>query len=797
MRRWILLLLLFFIVSTSYATSAVSEKLFLKNKNELSYLINKGYFKTALLKCKKLLNSQLSNDQRYQILTTQSKIYFWEENMFAFKTVAQEAIKLKRNQPIYQAYYHAQIAFYYHYSLIGDSTAINADKAIELLRNNYSQRHKIPAQFIYQIYATSFLYRPSSYVASENLTSQERKKITPIVKYLDSAIHIIDEIPHFAHEKAILYRSLGSRLFDLVGYHVRVKESDFKNPKFEKEIFLDVIKAYSNAISCLPKTEKCLRKNLDASLAMVYYTCLMEDKADSITLPYINRFYKNPIGEMYPSLINSISLLSYYINNGIAKNYPPDKFLKVKTILERILPFWRMYLSQENNLFFDAYDVSPNYQLLQIQTYFSQKKEGLANKNDILNLTLDRFLYFSKNSYQKQNSPTLRKKINELQVKTELNSTNKSAINELTNLSKPFKNSDLVKKIQNQLTKEEAAIFNISNGGVLPFFIMVRKNHIDVVKLNSLWSGINNEEINQLSKFKKKGFEIFKHSKILPEIIKSKIKKLYVTSDFNLPFDWVVTDLKGNQFDELSYFKKRVNVIKIHNPIDFFIGDGTEFSIENQTKYVWLNPSSVGELPFSGTFIKKKKGSSSILSTSDFYQNGILQIIGHGGLETKININYKNSSLESEELDGLRNTAFKVGKDLVIFNVCYAGSKRAINIFDLGINNLLLSRGAKAVIASPYQTIDQSSSYIFEKFYHYLFKGETVEDALQHAKLSYLKMHSGIEAHPQYWSTYELTSNVKNLRLAKQTPRDSSWIAYLGFIPLIAIVLRLYLFRKD
>jgi hypothetical protein len=34
------------------------------------------------------------------------------------------------------------------------------------------------------------------------------------------------------------------------------------------------------------------------------------------------------------------------------------------------------------------------------------------------------------------------------------------------------------------------------------------------------------------------------------------------------------------------------------------------------------------------------------------------------------------------------------------------------------------------------------------------------------AKLDYLKTHSGIEAHPQYWSTYEQTSNVKKLTVS-------------------------------
>ena len=292
MQRWFLLFL-FLIVSTGFATSAVSEKLFVKKKSELSYLINNGYFNTALLKCEKLLASNLSKNQRYEILTTQSKLYFWEENMYAYKMAAQKAVQLK-NEPIYKAYYHAQIAFYYHYSYIGDSAVINAYEAIQLLRNNYSQRHKIAAHFIYQMYATSNIYRINYHKTSTDFVTDRKARIVPIVKYLDSAIHIVDEIPHFPQEKAILFRSLGNRLFDLVGYHVRTSHSDFKHPIFEKEIFGKVINAYNQSIECLPKSEKRLRNDLNAALAMVYYTSLETVKADSVTQPYIDRFYKNP-----------------------------------------------------------------------------------------------------------------------------------------------------------------------------------------------------------------------------------------------------------------------------------------------------------------------------------------------------------------------------------------------------------------------------------------------------------------------------------------------------------------------
>jgi hypothetical protein len=79
--------------------------------------------------------------------------------------------------------------------------------------------------------------------------------------------------------------------------------------------------------------------------------------------------------------------------------------------------------------------------------------------------------------------------------------------------------------------------------------------------------------------------------------------------------------------------------------------------------------------------------------------------------------------------------------------------------------------------------VDQSSAYIFEKFYTYLDQGITAEDALQKAKMDYLKTHKGSLAHPIYWSTYELTTNVKDLRIAPKTkPFPWEWIPIFTFL---------------
>ena len=99
MRSWFLLFLVL-ILSTDFANATVSEKLFLTKKSELTFLINRGSLNDALLKCDKLLSRKLSKDQRYEILTTQSKIYFWTENFYEFNRTVKSAYEIKKKNII-------------------------------------------------------------------------------------------------------------------------------------------------------------------------------------------------------------------------------------------------------------------------------------------------------------------------------------------------------------------------------------------------------------------------------------------------------------------------------------------------------------------------------------------------------------------------------------------------------------------------------------------------------------------------------------------------------------------------
>ncbi|NBR13046.1 MAG: CHAT domain-containing protein [Crocinitomicaceae bacterium] len=799
--KWFITVLFLLLFSTTFHASKTPTRYFQEKENEISHFIYDGHYNNALLKCDQLLAKQLNKDQRYKILSIQSKIHFWNDNMYAYRKTAEEAYQLKKkDSPIYKAYFHAQLGYFYHFSFVGDSALIHAEKALKLLHNNYSERSKISAHFIYHIYGTCEIYRKRYYFDSGNEIESKHKRIEPIMNYLDSALLIFNETPYFPQEKAIILRSKGSRMFDLVGYDIRSKPSDFIHPKFEKEVLSKVISFYKQAENCLPKKEKSLRTNINGVLSMAFYCNNQPEKGDSICLPYIEKYSRNPIGEILPCFLNSMSVLDYFTKNAILRNSNKKELTRLLEFNKQILPYWRMYLQQENLNFFDAYNNSPVDKIILLLDFFKDKND-IENRHCLSEFAFEKFSYFSKVAINKVGRHIINKNAyQKLLAQIERKPTDFLSLNKLSKTASKVEKLIAVKQVQSKLKTNEAVLLVSSSSGHNAFHICILKNSIKVFRLKKyqyFFQETRNNEFNTPQEIKKRSSSILKEAPHISYLVNQKIKKLYVASNIEFPFDWLVINSKGNEFHELSFFKKQINVVKMFNPIDFFTSKPTESLIHRKTTSFWLNKRSVGKLPYTEKLMQKLTKNPTVFSEEDLKSEGVLQVVGHGDLSNNKFHTGQSSSLEYSELNQVRNKEFKVESDLVIFNVCFGGIKRNLNLFDMNLNNLLISRGAKAVIASPNQTVDQSSAYIFERFYKYLFKGETAEDALHQAKIDYLNTHRGIWAHPMYWSMYELTSNVKDLRLAPEPMPDKSWQAFLMLFVLVAIVIRFYLFWED
>ncbi len=101
--------------------------------------------------------------------------------------------------------------------------------------------------------------------------------------------------------------------------------------------------------------------------------------------------------------------------------------------------------------------------------------------------------------------------------------------------------------------------------------------------------------------------------------------------------------------------------------------------------------------------------------------------------------------------------------------------------------------GSESILTSLWKVDEQSSSQIVSYFYEFLSNGETKDDALRKAKLSYLKNAEGRTKAPQYWAGLVLIGDTSPIDINIQDSNYLFWIlgvALLSFAITIILILK-------
>ncbi|MBM3186541.1 MAG: CHAT domain-containing protein [Bacteroidetes bacterium] len=782
-------LIIYLSILTTFTSWSLGERQFKRLNDELKNHVNKGKLNKALQLSDHLLTKKLNENQRYQILTTKSKIHFWTENLFEYNRTSKQAYEIKKKRSeIYKAYYFAQKAAYFHYHILGDSAVYYSDKSIELLKQNWTARKSVPFYFIYQIYGTVFLYRNVNGKFYANSEFDYKHRLPLILNYQDTALSCINQVPHFKQEKAIIYRSKGNRIMDLVGYTIRNKKSDFKNYNFQLSESNKAIKEYYLALSSLSKNDSNFSNGIKSLIALVFYCTNRQKDGDEILWPIIKRIENHPIHELNAENIQLLNILQTFTQNIISKKSIDSRIYSVMRIYNSLRSDWYWYLISKNKNYLDSYGQSPPTMLSLIKIWLDKLGMESSNLSDNLRYeALNNYIHYSKSLEKLQNKKFFKQEDKKF--------IKQSILNYLD-----------IKLVQKKLEENSALLVQIFAAMEKQKFILVTKNNIKIDTFQR-WPEFNLDEmkITDLSSFKKTAYKNFLSSPFSKIVRKKKIKKLYVAIDVKENFDMMILDTIGDSFDNLNYFKRKINVVKIYNPIDFFAkGKSNQSEIANEIVPYLINSDKQRDLLFSkDIFLQFGQKELINIEKVNLFEPGIAHIIGHGKLKLeKDKQSYTNES-QSKQFKKVIKSNTDIKLDLLVLNFCFAAYKRNMFYPDRDLQNNLISRGAKAVIASPYETVDQSSAWIFKKFYRYIKQGITVEDALHKAKLDYLKSHKGSLAHPIYWSTFELTTNVRDLKLNLESEEESDfskriWTISTVLFSLFVISLFLFkLFRKS
>lgn len=197
---------------------------------------------------------------------------------------------------------------------------------------------------------------------------------------------------------------------------------------------------------------------------------------------------------------------------------------------------------------------------------------------------------------------------------------------------------------------------------------------------------------------------------------------------------------------------------------------------------------------FAGkTFIGNKANESSVIKSFDKFK--ILHFYTHGYEDTLNPSMSKMFLAASDSISDGYLYAYEVSNmdikaDLVVLVSCYSGSG-VISTGEgiMSIGRSFFNAGPASLIISLWSASSFPSMEIIKSFYWNLLKGKSKTEALQIAKIKYLKKSDTISANPRYWSSLVL--------LGDSSPLFKFYFLRILTIPFIVVVfLLLLLLRK-
>lgn len=787
----------------------VAEQLIEDGSINIAYLILVEHLKTK----------NLSKEVKYKVYKDLAKIHLYEQDLVNYEKLNRKAYELKKNEgEIYKGMYYAEKAYFWHFLTWGDSAAYYSNRSMEIIQRNRKDIAKINIAFVYQMYGIGFLYRkidPSIKVKRIYDLPNDRILMN---QYFDSAKIYEQKYPfQFSSDRVMLYRGVGTRYLDLVsGYNYRYK--DFQKLMNQQQWF-----AYKKALEAYNYTDKYIINPQNwndiintKALSGLNYMCIGEKaKAKKLFTKVLRnhlKVYKS--FDKSPNAQALLNLYSYKIINNESLPYNDYQTKNDIFILKQLRNSWWASFIQSEEYNYDTYSFSPNYYIykLYLRRYFIKKnKSDLKSAASHLLTQILNFHFIKK--YNRTNKHRLNNAFLEYSKLVDKNLKIKIGyILKLNSTKLPKAPKVSISLIQNRLNENECFLIPCyRKSSDDSYKIVIAKNNVSIVKskcdLNFI--SIDFDTISFIN-YKKYAFKEY-NDKIKSVLQSNKsISKVYVMYYDYSNYSNMILDTLGNNYDQLNYLGKNVQFVTLYDPFEFFTRN--KISTKNKLQFIKLDNKKLSKLPFVNRLSHQRFGPFTSLNSTfkgNFSEllasNGMLHLYGHGSLISNKDSGSKNIELpyQSNSTDSSIskiNSDQIVNSSLVVLNNCYSGYNTNVSSreYDRGIYLNLLNNGALNVIVSPIKTDDESSSKIFRFFYKNIAKGETTNDALYHAQLTYLSMNKGILAHPKFWAPYRLISNYRFPIYENKEPKTKvfSYFLIFLFVVIILISIRLYVQMK-
>lgn len=533
--------------------------------------------------------------------------------------------------------------------------------------------------------------------------------------------------------------------------------------------------------------------------------------------------------------------------------YSANKNIKllyeINTTLSLMEKVWKRYsnelIDSKEQYYTDTYNMIPypflmknNFELYQLtnQQHYLEKAAEYDEKLRFSSLLNDIY----SNQTQKNKNNLLKEKREKtyislcdllLSKSNILNSKENQFQENLKNFLDEEEKTNLIKKgeivslkeIQDNLKPHEAIIsynFLHYQNVFIPYIKLIEKNKIKIISVKEM----DNDDVvgetflskslnkslkdNNVKLFKKEAHKLYKNyfEPIENELSKN-ITHLEIISDAefsDLPFEVLLfKDSKSNDFRKLPYLAHKYNFSyslsssitklnnnrkrKLFNKMAVFSPtfDGNKLSQLDISK---KRAKTIAE-SYKATFFDGKHANIKSFKTG-LENNKILSVFSHGQSfndfeNDKKGIYFSDGFLNLNEIYNLKSNC-----DFLILGACetgYGGKERGEG--NINLARAFSSIGIKSMMLASWKIDEETTMVITELFFKYLDEGYSKSEALQKAKLDFLKTADPRTANPYYWAGLNIVGNNDPIKLS-----GTNYLWYLIFI--FPVAGGLWYFRK-
>jgi CHAT domain-containing protein len=281
-----------------------------------------------------------------------------------------------------------------------------------------------------------------------------------------------------------------------------------------------------------------------------------------------------------------------------------------------------------------------------------------------------------------------------------------------------------------------------------------------------------------------------------------KTKRVILSPDQTfLPFDAFAKNKEGSQFllyDHLFSYTYSANYLI--NPINTNKQKGDDFlGVAPQRYNAGLQLADLNGSAESILKIKNQYSSAAVLqyqqATKKSFMNAagnykILHIYSHAVADSTTKepqLFMQDSAISLYELQLIQNPAVQ----LIFLSACETNAgkqQRGEGVYSLARG--FAAAGIPSTIATLWKADNEAMYSISEMFHQFIQTGIAKDEALQQARIQYIKKGFKENQLPFYWASSVLIGNTKSIQLS------SSYLVYLIVLPVLTFFIIFYLYLK-